>query len=173
MLVVVATMSARGQCAFGLTGLSRVATGPATTTMARDSGTRMTTDQVSSAEVIWPTRAFSAGSAAARSAERARTGTMALVSAPPRTSSYIRFGTWLAVTYAVPRQVAPMVWENTRVRTSPRIRDTMVSPAISIAPRAMPVPDRAGSATPVGCATLEPHHSDRSAHHHLVMRSSG
>ena len=49
-----------------------------------------------------------------------------------------------------------MVWENTRVRTSPRIRDTMVSPAISIAPRAMPAPGLAGSARPVGCATLEP-----------------
>ena len=81
------TMSPRGQCALTLTGLSSEATGSATAAMARDSGTRMTTDQVSSAEVIWPTRAFSAGSAAARSAERARTGTMALVSAPPRTSS--------------------------------------------------------------------------------------
>ena len=156
MLVVVAIMSPRGQCAFGLTGLSRVATGPAATAMARDSGTRMTTDQVSRAEVIWPTRAFSAGSAAARSAERARTGTMALVSAPPRTSSYTRFGTWLAVTYAVPRQLAPMLCENTRVRTSPRIRDRMVSPAISSAPRAMPAAGRAGSATLAGCATLEP-----------------
>ena len=156
MLAVVVTMSPRGQCALALVGLSSEATGSATAAMARDSGTRMTTDQVSRAEVIWPTRAFSAGSAADRSAERARTGTMALVSAPPRTSSYTRFGTWLAVTYAVPRQVAPMVWENTRVRTSPRIRDTMVSPAISIAPRAMPTPDLAGSARPVGCAKLEP-----------------
>jgi hypothetical protein len=87
MLVVVATMSPRGQCAFALAGLSRDAIGPAAAAMARDSGTRMMTDQVSSAEVIWLTRAFSAGSDAARSAERARTGTIALVSAPPRTSS--------------------------------------------------------------------------------------
>src|SRR5580700_2554076 len=85
----------------------------------------------------------------------------------------MRFGTWLAVTYAVPRQLAPMVWENTSVRTSPRIRDTMVSPAISIAPRAMPAPDLAGSARPVGCATFEPTTSVGSARHHLVMRSSG
>ena len=63
------------------------AIGPAAAAMTRVSGTRMTTDQVSSAEVIWLTRAFSAGSASARSAERARTGTIALVSAPPRTSS--------------------------------------------------------------------------------------
>ena len=87
MLAVVATMSARGQAALALAGLSSEATGSATAAMTRHSGTKMTTDQVSSAEVIWPTRACSAGSSAARSAERARTGTMALVSAPPRTSS--------------------------------------------------------------------------------------
>ena len=83
----------------------------------------MMTVQVSSAEVIWPTRAFSAGSRPARSAERASTGTIALVSAPPRISSYSRSGTWFAVTYAVPRQPAPTVCENTSVRTRPRIRD--------------------------------------------------
>ena len=87
MLLVVATTSARTQCAFALVGLSSEAIGPAAAAMARTSGTRMITDQVSSAEVISPTRAFSAGSLAARSAERARTGTIALVSAPPRTSS--------------------------------------------------------------------------------------
>jgi hypothetical protein len=47
----------------------------------------MMTDQVSSAEVIWLTLARSCGSAPACSAERASTGTIALVSAPPRTSS--------------------------------------------------------------------------------------
>src|SRR5580692_8070143 len=156
MLPVTWTMSARLQCTFALAGLSSEAIGPAVAAMITAIGTRMIMDQVRSAEEIWLTRAFSAGSTAARSAERARTGTMALVSAPPRTSSYIRFGTWLAVTYAVPRQVAPMVWENTRVRTSPRIRDTMVSPAISIAPRAMPAAGRAGSARPADRATLEP-----------------
>ena len=63
----------------------------------------MTTVQVSSAEVIWLTRAFSAGSPTARSAERASTGTIALASAPPRISWYRRSGIWFAVTYAVPR----------------------------------------------------------------------
>ena len=87
MFPVAATTSARTQCAFGLAGLSSDAIGPAAAAMTTTSGTRMMTDQVSSAEVIAPTRAFSAGSLAARSADRARTGTIALVSAPPRTSS--------------------------------------------------------------------------------------
>ena len=104
MSPVTATTLAWTQCAFGLLGLSSEAIGPAAATMARISGTMMTTVQVSSAEVIWPTRAFSAGSRAARSAERASTGTIALASAPPRISSYSRSGTWFAVTYAVPRQ---------------------------------------------------------------------
>ena len=43
----------------------------------------------------------------ARPAARASTGTIALARAPPMASSTIRFGTWLAVTYAVPRQPAP------------------------------------------------------------------
>ena len=119
MSPVTATMSAWTQCAFGLLGFSSEAIGPAAATMITTTGTRMTTVQVSSAEVIWPTRAFSAGSRTARSAERASTGTIALVSAPPRTSSYRRLGTWFAVTYAVPRQVAPTVWEKTSVRTKP------------------------------------------------------
>ena len=87
MWPVALTTSARTQCAFALAGLSSEAIGPAAAAMTRVSGTRMMTDQVSSAEVIWPTRAFSAGSESARSAERARTGIIALVSAPPRTSS--------------------------------------------------------------------------------------
>ena len=152
MSPVTATMSARTQCAFGLLGFSSEATGPAATTMTRTSGTAMTTVQVSSAEVIWPTRAFSAGSWAARSAERASTGTIALVSAPPRISWYRRSGTWFAVTYAVPRQLAPTVCENTSVRTRPRIRDSMVRPATTATPRAMPSPSRwagPGSAGPV------------------------
>ena len=50
-------------------------------------GSRMTTAQVISAEEICATRAFSLGSVHERAAERASTGTMALVSAPPRASS--------------------------------------------------------------------------------------
>ena len=110
--------------------------------MIRTSGTVMIMVQVSSAEVIWLTRAFSAGSATARSAERASTGTIALASAPPRTSWYSRSGTWFAVTYAVPRQLAPTACENTRVRTKPRIRDKIVRPATMTAPRAMPSASR-------------------------------
>ena len=87
MLPVALIMSGRLQCALALAGLSREAIGPAAAATPRVSGTRMMTDQVSSAEVIWLTCALSAGSAAARSADRARTGTIALVSAPPRTSS--------------------------------------------------------------------------------------
>ena len=87
MRPVVATTSAWTQCAFALAGLSSDAIGPAAAAMMRVSGTKIITDQVSSAELIWPTRAFSAGSGAARSAERASTGTIALDSAPPRTSS--------------------------------------------------------------------------------------
>jgi hypothetical protein len=98
MSPVTVTMSARTQCAFGLLGLSREAIGPAAATMTRTSGTAMMTVQVSSAEVITPTRAFSAGSRAARSAERASTGTIALASAPPRIRLYRRSGTWFAVT---------------------------------------------------------------------------
>ena len=149
MSPVMATTLAWTQCAFGLLGFSSEAIGPAAATMTRHSGTTMTTVQVSSAEVIWPTRAFSAGSRAARSAERASTGTIALVSAPPRISWYSRSGTWFAVTYAVPRQLAPTVCENTSVRTRPSIRDTVVRPATMRAPRAMPSPSReAGSARP-------------------------
>ena len=84
---MVLTISAWGQWAAALAGFSTDAMGPAATTMTRENGTSMRTNQVSSADVIWPTRALSAGSDPARSAERARTGTMALVSAPPRTSS--------------------------------------------------------------------------------------
>ena len=80
------TTSARSQCALALAGLSRSAIGVAAAAMTRVTGTRMTTDQVSSAEEIWLTCAFSAGSESARSG-RARTGIIALVSAPPRTSS--------------------------------------------------------------------------------------
>jgi len=87
MRLVAATTSARTQCAWAFAGLSRLAIGPAAAATARVSGTRMMTDQVSSAEVIWLTLARSCGSASARSAERASTGTIALVSAPPRTSS--------------------------------------------------------------------------------------
>ena len=66
--------------------------------MATVTGSRITTDQVSSAEEVCSTWAFSLGSAAARCAERASTGTIALDRAPPMASSTMRFGTWLAVT---------------------------------------------------------------------------
>ena len=143
-------MSACTQCAFGLAGFSSEAIGPAAAAMATVSGTTMTTVQVSNAEVIWLTRAFSAGSLAARSAERASTGTIALVSAPPRIRSYSRVGTWFAVMYAVPRQLAPTVCENTRVRTRPRIRDSIVRLATTAAPRAMPSPRRSARPGSVG-----------------------
>ena len=87
MLAVAATTSAWPQCAFGLAGLSSPAITPAAAATITVSGTRMMTDQVSSAAVIWLTRSRAAGSDPARSAGRASTGTMALVSAPPRTSS--------------------------------------------------------------------------------------
>ena len=80
-------MSARLQPSFPLAGLSREAIGIAATAMARVNGTRMATDQVSRAEVIRLTCSRSAGSVLARSADRASTGIIALVSAPPRTSS--------------------------------------------------------------------------------------
>ena len=87
MRLVTATTLARMQCACAFAGLSRSAIGPAAAATTMVSGNRMMTDQVSSAEEIRPTLAFSSGSVAARSAERASTGTIALVSAPPRTSS--------------------------------------------------------------------------------------
>jgi hypothetical protein len=144
-------MSAWLQCAFGLLGFSSEAIGPAAATITRHSGTTMTKVQVSSAEVIWLTCALSAGSRPARSAERASTGIIAMVSAPPRISWYSRSGTWFAVTYAVPRQLAPTVCENTSVRTRPSTREKIVRPATMRAPRAMPSASRepgSGSARP-------------------------
>src|ERR1700683_820819 len=163
MLAVTATTAAWTQCAFGLLGFSSEAIGPAAAAIATVNGTVMITVQVSSAEVIWPTRTFSAGSPQARSADRASTGTIALDSAPPRISWYSRSGTWFAVTYAVPRQLAPTVWENTSVRTRPRTRDRIVRLATTAAPRATGGPSRCtrpgsvASARPVlvpslGCA---------------------
>ncbi len=67
--------------------MSRLAIGPASAAMITVSGTRMMTVQVSIAEVICATRARCAGSLTERSAERASTGTMAQVSAPPSASS--------------------------------------------------------------------------------------
>ena len=87
MKLVAWTTSARSQCALALAGLSRSAIGVAAAAMIRAGGTRMTINQVSSAEEIWLTCVLSAGSESARSADRARTGIIALVSAPPRTSS--------------------------------------------------------------------------------------
>ena len=87
MWLVALTMSARLHAEFGLAGMSARAIGPAVAAMTAVAGSRMTTAQVISAEEICPTRAFSLGSVHARAAERASTGTMALVSAPPRASS--------------------------------------------------------------------------------------
>jgi hypothetical protein len=87
MRPVTATRSARAQCACAFAGMSRSAIGPAAAATTMVSGSRMMTDQVSSAEAIWLTLARSAGCSAASSAERASTGIIALVSAPPTISS--------------------------------------------------------------------------------------
>jgi len=87
MLLVTATTSARLQCALAFAGLSRSAIGPEAAATTTVSGSSRMTDQVSRAEEIWLTLALSCGSSAARSAERASTGIIALVSAPPTTSS--------------------------------------------------------------------------------------
>ena len=60
----------------------------------------------------------------------------------------MRLGTWFAVTYAAPRQPAPTLCENTRVRTSPTSRDRIVRPAMSAAPRAMPAAGRSARSGP-------------------------
>src|SRR6202035_1304394 len=139
MKLVALTMSAWEQSAFGLTGFSAWETGPATAEMSTVAGSRITTDQVISADAVCSTRTFASGSPAlARLAERASTGTIALDRAPPIASSTIRLGTWLAVTYAVPRQPAPTVFANTTVRTRPRTRENAVSTATMSAPRAIP-----------------------------------
>jgi len=87
MPAVTPTTSVRAQCAWAFAGLSRPAIRAEAAATRMVSGSRVMTVQVSSAEVIWPTLAFSCGSCPARSAERASTGIMALVSAPPTTSS--------------------------------------------------------------------------------------
>ena len=81
---------------------------------------------------------MAAGSAVARFAARASTGTIALDSAPPMASSTIRLGTWFAVAYAVPRQPDPTVCEKTTVRSRPSTRENAVSDATTSAPRAIP-----------------------------------
>src|SRR6202035_5705787 len=139
MKLVALTMSAWEQSAFGLTGFSAWETGPATAEMSTVAGSRITTDQVISADAVCSTWTFASGSPAlARFADRASTGTIALDRAPPIASSTIRLGTWLAVTYAVPRQPAPTVFANTTVRTRPRTRENAVSTATMSAPRAIP-----------------------------------
>src|SRR3984957_8921692 len=138
MKLVALIMSAWEQAAFGLTGFSAWETRPATAAMITVTGSRITTDQVSSADEVCSTWAFALGSTAARLAERASTGTIALDRAPPMARSTIRFGTWFAVTYAVPRQPAPTVFANTTVRTRPRTRENAVSTATISAPRAIP-----------------------------------
>ena len=55
MWLVALIMSVRSQCALALAGLSAMAIGVAVATMSRVNGTRMMTDQVSAAEVTWPT----------------------------------------------------------------------------------------------------------------------
>ena len=81
-----------------MTGFSSPAIGAAAAVTATVTGSRISTDQVSSADETCSTCAFACGSVAARLAERASTGTIALDRAPPMASSTIRFGTWLAVT---------------------------------------------------------------------------
>ena len=97
MLPVALTTSARTRSAFALTGFSKVAIGRAATAIPSVSGIKMIIDQVSSDEVIWLTRARSAGSAPARSADRASTG----ISAGQRATKnqlIDEVGTWFAVT---------------------------------------------------------------------------
>ena len=53
--LVALIISARSQCSLALAGLSAMAIGVAVATMSRVNGTRMTTDQVSAAEVTWLT----------------------------------------------------------------------------------------------------------------------
>ena len=55
MWLVALIMSVRSQFALELAGLSAMAIGVAVATMSRVNGTRMMTDQVSAAEVTWPT----------------------------------------------------------------------------------------------------------------------
>ena len=64
IVVVLDTTEAWTQCACGLAGLSRLAIGPAAAATTTVSGTRMITDHVIRAEVIWLTLAFSSGSCA-------------------------------------------------------------------------------------------------------------
>src|SRR6202166_995089 len=116
--LVAPTICERTQWLLALDGFSSPAIGPAAATMMIMTGTRMRTAQVSTADEIFETRSLAAASAPARWAERASTGTMALVSAPASTSSDSRLGTWYAVTYTVPRQPEPTVWENSSVRIS-------------------------------------------------------
>src|SRR5215813_639725 len=123
MKLVALIMSAWEQSAFGLTGFSASEMGPATAAMITVTGSRITIDQVSSADAVCSTWALALGSVAARLADRASTGTIALDRAPPMASSTMRFGTWLAVTYVVPRQPAPTVCEKTTVRPRPRTRE--------------------------------------------------
>ena len=87
MLAVASIMSPRGQAAFGLTGFSSPAMGRAATATTAVSGSRITTDQVSSAEETCSTWFLAAGSADERAADLASTGTMAAVRAPPMASS--------------------------------------------------------------------------------------
>ena len=87
MRLVRVIMLAWPQCPAGLAGLSRAAIGPAATAMTTLTGARMTTVQVSRAEEVWVTCRAAAGSVPARRADRASTGTMTLVSAPPSTMS--------------------------------------------------------------------------------------
>ncbi len=138
MKLVALTTSAWEQSAFGFTGFSAAEIGPAAAAMATVTGNRITMDQVSSAEEVCSTFRFACGSVPALLAERASTGTIALDRAPPMASSTMRLGTWLAVTYAVPRQPAPTLCANTTVRTRPRTREAPVRMATRRAPRAIP-----------------------------------
>ncbi len=68
-------------------GMSKPDSGPAVSASSTLTGTRTTTVHVSSADEVWPTSRAAALSRLACRAGRASTGTMTLVSAPPRTTS--------------------------------------------------------------------------------------
>ena len=160
MKLVAPIMATWEQSAFGLTGFSAAEMGPATAAMITVTGSKITMDQVSSADAVCSTWTFARGSTAARLADRASTGTIALDRAPPMASSTIRFGTWFAVTYVVPRQPAPTVRANTTVRVRPRTRENAVSTATIRAPRAMP---RATLLLPASLSSLSVSGRDGSA----------
>src|ERR1700722_12628511 len=68
----------------------------------------------------------------------------------------MRLGTWFAVMYAVPRHPAPTLCAKTSVRTRPNTREMAVRPAMSMAPRVMPIAILLGPAGPPGSSSTVP-----------------